>query len=472
MRLVLVVIYLILIMPITGLWRAEGSNVLLEPERVCESKHRKSRRLSGRLADICKNDTSLMREIHRGISLGFRECESQFRHSMWNCSWTIKRSMRRILAKDTRETAFVHAITAAGITYAVTKACTMGDLLECSCQKHSRAKEDGRGHGAGAGVGRRGGQAARRGQQQASGGGPASPTSRTNVAGILIAPYQPNPSYSMEGAGSNPDRGQAGRHRQQPRRGSNNNNRRRNQRHLKPSGPPRTAVGGATIGPGPAAGGSRPELPATLTILTSGQEEKWKWGGCDDNVNFGVRKSKDFLDARLRKKSDIKTLVRLHNSNAGRLAVKQFMRLECKCHGLSGSCTTKTCWMKLPPFAEVGARLKEHFDGATKVIARNDGHSFMPDEVTIKLPTRRDLVYTEDSDDFCEPNGQSGSLGTHGRVCNISSNGIDGCSLMCCKRGQTHSQVEVRRNCNCSFKWCCEVTCSTCIDIQDVYTCK
>ncbi|XP_050084870.1 protein Wnt-3a [Anopheles aquasalis] len=457
MRLVLVVIYLILIMPITGLWRAEGSNVLLEPERVCESKHRKSRRLSGRLADICKNDTSLMREIHRGISLGFRECESQFRHSMWNCSWTIKRSMRRILAKDTRETAFVHAITAAGITYAVTKACTMGDLLECSCQKHSRAKEDGRSHGGTGGRGR-GGQAARRGQQA---GGPA-PTSRTNVAGILIAPYQPNPSYTM---GSNPDRG-TGHQRQQPRRGSNNG-RRRNQRHLKPSGPPRTAVG-----PTGATGGSRPELPATLTILTSGQEEKWKWGGCDDNVNFGVRKSKDFLDARLRKKSDIKTLVRQHNSNAGRLAVKQFMRLECKCHGLSGSCTTKTCWMKLPPFAEVGARLKEHFDGATKVIARNDGHSFMPDEVAIKPPTKRDLVYTEDSDDFCEPNGQSGSLGTHGRVCNISSSGIDGCSLMCCKRGQTHSQVEVRRNCNCSFKWCCEVTCSTCIDIQDVYTCK
>uniref|UniRef100_A0A182SN62 Protein Wnt n=1 Tax=Anopheles maculatus TaxID=74869 RepID=A0A182SN62_9DIPT len=81
--------------------KAEGSNVLLDPDRVCESKHRKSRRLSGKLADICKNDTSLMREIHRGISLGFRECENQFRHNMWNCSWTIKRSMRRILAKGT-----------------------------------------------------------------------------------------------------------------------------------------------------------------------------------------------------------------------------------------------------------------------------------------------------------------------------------------------------------------------------------
>ena len=38
---------------------------------------------------------------------------------------------------DTRETGFVNAITAAGVTYAVTRACTMGDLVECSCEKMS-----------------------------------------------------------------------------------------------------------------------------------------------------------------------------------------------------------------------------------------------------------------------------------------------------------------------------------------------
>lgn len=39
------------------------------------------------------------------------------------------------MVADTRETGFVNAITAAGVTYAVTRACTMGHLVECSCDK-------------------------------------------------------------------------------------------------------------------------------------------------------------------------------------------------------------------------------------------------------------------------------------------------------------------------------------------------
>lgn len=34
---------------------------------------------------------------------------------------------------------------------------------------------------------------------------------------------------------------------------------------------------------------------------------------------FGFHKSKEFLDSRYRRRSDIKTLVKLHNNNAGRL---------------------------------------------------------------------------------------------------------------------------------------------------------
>lgn len=48
-------------------------------------------------------------------------------------------------------------------------------------------------------------------------------------------------------------------------------------------------------------------------------EGDWEWGGCGDNVNFGFKKSRDFMDAPYKKRSDIKTLMKLHNNDAGRL---------------------------------------------------------------------------------------------------------------------------------------------------------
>jgi wingless-type MMTV integration site family, member 6 len=67
--------------------------------------------------------------------------------------------------------------------------------------------------------------------------------------------------------------------------------------------------------------------------------------------------------------------------------------------------------MKLPSFAEVAHRLRDRFDGASKVIARNDGTSFMTEGLSIKPPTKQDLVYTDESPEFCVPNPKTGSLG-------------------------------------------------------------
>lgn len=47
------------------------------------------------------------------------------------------------------------------------------------------------------------------------------------------------------------------------------------------------------------------------------------------------------------------------------------MRQECKCHGMSGSCTVKTCWMRLANFRVIGDNLKDRFDGASRVMMTN-----------------------------------------------------------------------------------------------------
>ncbi|CAG7716558.1 unnamed protein product [Allacma fusca] len=291
---------------------------------------------------FCTKEPEIMQEATRGAHLATLECQFQFRNRHWNCS-ALPRSIRRILSRDTREAAFVYAITTAGVTYAVTKACSSGQVADCPCDR-------------------------------------------------------------------------------------------------------------------------------TLTGKSS--DGSWEWGGCGDNVHIGYKRSKDILDIKIKRRSDIRSLIILHNNEAGRLAVKENMRLVCKCHGLSGSCTLKTCWQKVPTFREIGETLKIRFDGAAKVIPGNDGKSVIPAVPTIKPAEKEDLIYFDESQDFCKSNKKTGSFGTHGRQCNSSSIGVDGCDLLCCGRGYVSKMVKVKEYCRCKFQWCCEVTCDTCTKRKTVSTCR
>lgn len=238
------------------------------------------------------------------------------------------------------------------------------------------------------------------------------------------------------------------------------------------------------------------------------------------------------------------------------------MKQECKCHGMSGSCTVKTCWMRLPIFRTIGDNLKDRFDGASRVMVGNAGglrrlrrkdqllnkHNgnqqqqeqqklleqqkqqqqqqqqeqqqqqqeqqqeqqeqqqlsqqqqsggdgagseagegaennrgsrgkrrygfhLKPYNPELKYPGAKDLVYLEPSPGFCDSNSHLGILGTHGRACNESSIGVDGCDLMCCGRGYKTHQVLVSERCNCTFQWCCEVKCSVCQYKKIINTC-
>lgn len=152
-------------------------------------------------------------------------------------------------------------------------------------------------------------------------------------------------------------------------------------------------------------------------------------------------------------------------------AVRSYMRTECKCHGLSGSCTLRTCWRKMPHFREVGDRLLERFNGAFKVMGGNDGKTLIPVGDNIKPPDKQDLIYSADSPDFCSANRKTGSLGTRGRVCNSTAMDTSGCDLLCCGRGHRDETVVLEENCLCRFHWCCVVQCRKCSVRQELSLC-
>ncbi|KAG2468677.1 WNT2B protein, partial [Polypterus senegalus] len=190
------------------------------------------------------------------------------------------------------------------------------------------------------------------------------------------------------------------------------------------------------------------------------------WGGCSDHINYGIHFAKAFVDAKEKTEKDAQALMNLHNNRCGRTAVKRFMKLECKCHGVSGSCTLRTCWSAMSDFRRTGDFLLKRYNRAIQVTMNQNGTGFT---VATK---KNDLVYFENSPDYCRMDKDAGSLGTAGRVCNKTSRGSDGCEVMCCGWGYDTTREKRITKCECKFQWCCTVKCKECEETVDVHTCK
>ncbi|XP_043935504.1 protein Wnt-4-like isoform X2 [Protopterus annectens] len=296
---------------------------------------------------LCRRHISVMDFVRRGAEISIDECQHQFRNRRWNCS-TLGglQVFGRVITQGTREAAFVHAISSAGVAFAVTRACSRGELEKCGCDRKVRG----------------------------------------------VSP------------------------------------------------------------------------------------EGFQWSGCSDNLSYGISFSQSFVDnpERRRGMSSSRALMNLHNNEAGRKAILSHMKVECKCHGVSGSCEVRTCWKVMPPFRKVGNVLKEKFEGASEVHQKKIGSRkvLVPKNSHYKPYTVQDLIYLSPSPDFCDKDLKNGVLGTTGRQCNKTSHAIDGCELMCCGRGFNTAEAEVVERCSCKFRWCCSVKCKQCRNIVQVHTCR
>ncbi|NXT86004.1 WN11B protein, partial [Zapornia atra] len=146
----------------------------------------------------------------------------------------------------------------------------------------------------------------------------------------------------------------------------------------------------------------------------------FRWGGCGDNLRYGLQLGAAFADSPL-KSSSLGTralrAVSLHNSAVGRQVLSDSLDTKCTCHGVSGSCSVKTCWKGLPNLGEIASDLKSKYLAAIRVTHRLVGprKQLIPKETDVGPVREMDLVYLSNSPDYCTPNLLLGSLGTQDR---------------------------------------------------------
>jgi hypothetical protein len=156
----------------------------------------------------------------------------------------------------------------------------------------------------------------------------------------------------------------------------------------------------------------------------------------------------------------------LHNNRVGRKLLVTNIATKCKCHGVSGSCVTKTCWKVVPDLEKFASILKRKYERAQQVtlVPDKEGLILKPANgrteryINARLSPmyaannqspagKSELVFLEESPDYCLPNPKHDIRGTSGRECFSD----DQCHNLCCGRGWRTQHEWTTEICNKRF---------------------
>ncbi|KAG5681206.1 hypothetical protein PVAND_010662 [Polypedilum vanderplanki] len=392
---------------------------------------------------LCEQFTSIMPAISRGARAAIQECQHQFQHRRWNCSTVDDDSVfGPVSAIGSPEMAFVYAMASAAVTSFIARACRDGQLASCGCSRSARPKQL---------------------HEDWTWGG---------CGDDLEFGYKFSQNF-IDIREKERKRGARGLISKIPEHLGNDT-----------AADNTTITSTTTMSPEEQIKADemlKLQQKITQEILNSNLKEK-EMNELQEKINKEILNSKIFnvnADENIgRKKNRFKTasakaraLMNLHNNEAGRRAILKKHKVHCTCHGISGSCSLITCWQQLSSIREIGDHLREQYEQATQVKMNKRGRLQVKDS-RYKVPTALDLVYLDESPDWCRANKQLQWAGTHGRKCNRTSTGLDSCSILCCGRGYNTKKIVLYERCNCKFQWCCNVRCETCKRVIQEYTCK
>ena len=151
------------------------------------------------------------------------------------------------------------------------------------------------------------------------------------------------------------------------------------------------------------------------------------------------------------------------------------VKRQCRCTGLSGSCTIRTCWQAITSPENLAHQLKIRYHQAIEVLPNLIDNNLEFPSLTpyhIHGIYSNDLLYWSPSPDYC----QSGNslFSTRGRRCNHSLPvSLEGsCNYLCCGRGYQTRRFIQNQPCHCHYVHCCSIQCETCSEQMEEQICQ